>query len=84
MIKRTPQEVADFFGCYVGNLRPYLWSLFKKRPSYNKDFEWWETKEPDQELSISSELIYVPENCDYSILYEPREQINLKKEGNND
>lgn len=75
MIKRTPQEIADFFGCYVTQDEKGRWRLFCAKPIIYKGLDntiAWDS-EYEQSLLISC-LIDVPKghNCKY--LYEPQKQ----------
>ena len=84
MIKRSPQEIADFFGCYVaqdeGDAGRYF-HAFSERPTLTTDEDfrirnvWCTPGKPDcVSWFISIECVEVPEGHDYHILYEPRMQ----------
>ena len=71
MIKRTPQEIADFFGCYVfqGRSKDSFY-MTQGKPAWNgADF----CLHCDGILSLIDEgLVDIPENHDWTYLYEPR------------
>lgn len=69
MIKRTPQEIADFFGCYVVQASKYEGSSFRcsaEKPELSPDGERWEMK---SWIDIPDELIEIPENHIWTQLY---------------
>lgn len=71
MIKRTPQEIADFFGCYVfqGRDRDSFY-MTKGKPGWNgADF----TLHCDGMLSlIDKSVVDIPADHDWTHLYEPQ------------
>ena len=84
MTKRSPQEIADFFGCYVvqdGDDVGRYFHAFSERPTLTTDEDFrirnvWCTpgKLDCVNWFISIECVEVPEGHDYHILYEPRMQ----------
>lgn len=54
MIKRTPQEIADFFNCYIAQNPSGLWYAFCKKPHRNKT-RW--AVNPIRDIYISTEYI---------------------------
>lgn len=78
MIKREPQEIADFFGGYVAQNRNGKWHLFYSSEPYIDDmYGTWE----DDALGIyiDFKLIDVPEGHDWQTIYKPQ-----KKQRNSD
>ena len=81
MIRRTPQEIADFFGCYVAQDEDdagRYFHAFSERPTLTTDEDfgirnvWCTPGKPDcVNWFISLECVEVPEGHDYHILYEP-------------
>ena len=71
MIKRTPQEIADFFGCYVAQDEAGSWFLYQDKPALIN--ESWSVPE-NSILLRNEELINVPGNHHWRCLYEPRMQ----------
>ena len=58
MTKRTPQEIADFFGCYVVKESDGWWYLFKNKPQ-KFNGSWVDVSEP---LNMSHSML-----CDEAI-----------------
>lgn len=76
MIRRTPQEIADFFGCYVAQDEDLSWWIYRNMPCIAKDswvFSNGMTVEIDESL-IS--LIEVPEDHVWTKLYSPNVSEN--------
>lgn len=75
MNKHTPQEWADWTGCYVAQDEAGSWFLYQDKPILiNKDVssEFWALSE--KSILLNEELIYVPVNHHWRCLYEPRMQ----------
>lgn len=75
MIKRTPQEIADFFQCYVAQQGCGDWTLFNKRPSLRKNFGMmgWEMNDHDNGYSwIINGWVDAPADYEWTHLYEPQ------------
>ena len=75
MIKRTPQEIADFFQCYVAQQGCGDWTLFNKRPSLKNSFgvSSWQMNDADDGYSWLLEgWVDVPADHHWTHLYEPR------------
>lgn len=67
MIKRTPQEIADFTGCYVAQTATGYWFLSEEKPplrSYG-----WITRD---RYDLPDVFVDVPEGHSWDHLYEPR------------
>ena len=85
MIKRTPQEIADFFQCYVAQDEDdagRFFHAFSEKPTLitDEDFGirniWCTPGEPDCiSYFVPIECVEVPEGHNYRILYEPRKPI---------
>ena len=72
MIKRTPQEIADFFGCYVyedSRYGQYEFRLSEARPKISNN-EFWDCYYTDAYLL--HDLIKLPPDHDWTHLYEPQ------------
>ena len=72
MIKRTPQEIADFFGCYVyedSRYGQYEFRLSEERPKISNN-EFWDCCYTDAYLF--HDLIELPPDHDWTHLYEPQ------------
>ena len=70
--KRSPQEIADFFQCYVVQASKYEGSSFRcsdEKPKFGPDGEYWVLK---RWVEIPDELIKIPENHIWTQLYEPQ------------
>lgn len=75
MIKRSPQEIADFFGCYVAQDQAGSWFLYQDKPiliNENVSTEFWAAYEIS--ILLNEKLIDVPVNHHWRCLYEPRTQ----------
>lgn len=67
MIKRLPQEIADFTGCYVAQTATGYWFLSEEKPplrSYG-----WITRD---RYDLPDVFVDVPEGHSWEFLYEPR------------
>lgn len=71
MIKRTPQEIADFFQCYVAQDESGEWYMYKDKPMRNEDRGIW-VGSIDDPLRIPWMTIDIPADHDWTHLYEPR------------
>lgn len=69
MNKRTPQEIADFFGCYVVQSKEGLWYLLSRKPKVEGN-NWIGNGE--YSIQINEGLINVSANHDWTHLYEPQ------------
>ena len=80
MIKRTPQEIADLFGCYVArDDGRNCFTVYVEKPVLNPEQRWWSTSGDYGELPTAA----VPKefySLDWTILYEPR--LDNKSETN--
>ncbi len=72
MIKRTPQEIADFFRCYVAQDDSGVWFLHAIKP--NKGVKEW-VEASSYIVIISSDLIDIPKDHDWTHLYKPQKTI---------
>ena len=70
MIKHTPQEIADFFGCYVAKRNNLsLWTLYSEKPALKGGG--WEAPSFTIKGDLHSSLVNVPADHDWMHLYEP-------------
>ena len=78
MIKRTPQEIADFFQCYVAQDENGLWYINGCKPELKIEKGYWKPQRtPDDfEINIFSILVSAPADHDWTHLYEPRKADN--------
>lgn len=78
MIRRTPQEIADFFGCYVAQNEKGRWKLYCAKPIFCKGMDNkidWDS-EYDQ-VPIMGCTVDVPADHDCKHLYEPQKPDNV-------
>lgn len=71
MIRRTPQEIADFFGCYVAQDMSDRWYAYQKKPHMERK-NTWVTDDGGSICIIGDDLFDIPDNHDWTVLYEPR------------
>lgn len=75
MIKRTPQEIADFFGCYVAQDDKGAWYAYANKPDMIPATDhvrgYWNSVD-DSCSCLLYECLFVPENHDWTELYEPQ------------
>lgn len=71
MIKRGPQEIADFFGCYIAQDEDGDWYMYKDKPMRNEDRGIW-VGSIDDPLRIPYMTVEIPSNHFWKILYEPQ------------
>lgn len=79
MIKRTPQEIADFFGCYVAqNERSGSFKIYSEKPEviiedevYGVRNVWVMANKPEGVFEYITSLVEVPKDHDFHRLYEP-------------
>ena len=79
MIKRTPQEIADFFQCYVAQDESGEWYMYKDKPMRNEDRGIW-VGSIDDPLRIPYMTVEIPDNHFWTILYEPQSADSDNKE----
>ena len=79
MIKRTPQEIADFFQCYVAQDKDGDWYMYKDKPMRNEDRGIWVGSIADP-LRIPYMTVEIPDNHFWTILYEPQSADSDNKE----
>lgn len=80
MIKRTPQEIADFFGCYVAMDKNGEWYYFEDKPKIdNIDSQWHDCNYSGDCIHIRIESINPPVGHDWTTLYEPTLKKKTKK-----
>lgn len=80
MIKRKPQEIADFFGCYVAMNESGCWHIFPKEPK--KSNRYWRgggNKGFLGALDAPIDLVDTPANHNWTTLYEPAIKEKVKK-----
>lgn len=68
MIRRKPQEIADFFGCYVAMNQDGAWYIFEEKPERQE--RTWRINNK-RFAYLHSKLIDIPYPCDWKRLYEP-------------
>lgn len=86
MIKRTPQEIADFFQLYVVRQpNGCVWNGFSEKPKFHESCNTWLSVGKGTVLTINSGLIDSPENCDanWTHLYEPCVRNTCENEDEN-
>lgn len=73
MIKRTPQEIADFFGCYVARDKVCgtFFDLYEEKPEINHEREWWDNARGNSGYLHVGSVDVDLENHDWTHLYEP-------------
>lgn len=78
MIKRTPQEIADFFGCYVAQDEAGCFMIYSEKPEFILEDEmygvknvWVMANKPEGVFEYITSLVDVPEDHDFHRLYEP-------------
>ena len=76
MNKHTPQEWADWTGCYVNQDKNGLWYLHKHKPELMLEEGYWNPQKGanDFEMNIFSILISAPADHNWTHLYEPNYQ----------
>ena len=74
MIKRGPQEWADWTGCYVNQDKNGLWYLHKNKPELMLGEGYWNPQKgaSDFEMNIFSLLISASADHNWTTLYKPR------------
>ena len=70
MIKHTPQEIADFFGCYVLMSASGDWYMTTEKP--DKDTLNWKIQRYNRWHKIRDFMIDPPADHDWTHLYEPQ------------
>lgn len=86
MIKRTPQEVADFFQVYVAKEKNGEWRLYTDKPHIDNGYGLWVDEERTFKYApfISNSLISDEDDVDWQeSLCEPR-MINGTSDGESD
>ena len=78
MNKHTPQEWADWTGCYVNQDKNGLWYLHKHKPELMLEEGYWNPQKGanDFEMNIFSILISAPADHNWTHLYEPQKVDN--------
>ena len=71
MISRTPQEIADFFGCYLVRNKYGDWYLISDKPEI-VDGNWVVNRTCEYAIQIDVRLINVSANHDWTTLYSPK------------
>ena len=76
MIKRTPQEIADFFGCYVARDNDLRWHVFRDKPE--KKLAYWRINNVKCGTYLNTEFIDTS-LCDKRVcLYEPKKKDSIE------
>lgn len=80
MIKRTPQEIADFFGCYVVMDKSGRWYVYRNKPERREKDNVWDNL-TGYCLYLDCYFVDIPANHDWTTLYEPAltEKKKVKK-----
>lgn len=76
MIKRTPQEISDFFGCYVAQDECGEWWVYENKPILKED-HWISSNEDVFEIEDLPIEIEVPEDHVWTKVYSPNASENL-------
>ena len=71
MIKRLPQEIADFFECYVAQDKSGDWYLYEKAPAIDLSKAIW-TDGGVSTRGMSDTFMDFPEGHDWTKLYGPQ------------
>lgn len=78
MIKRSPQEIADFFGCYVAQDEAGCFMIYSEKPEFILEDEmygvknvWVMANKPEGVFEYITSLVDVPKDHDFHILYKP-------------
>ena len=79
MIKRTPQEIADFFGCYVAMDVDGEWCAYSEEPQIDRTRDLWDAPHFYKFLYLEPDFIDIPANHDWHTLYEPAIKEKKKK-----
>ncbi len=72
--RRTPQEIADFFNCYVAMDKDGMWCLYVEEPTIVTVIkDGWRLKNPrrDSFLFINDAFLSKPNTIDWRTLYRP-------------
>lgn len=75
MIERTPQEIADFFGCYVAQDECGEWWVYENKPILKED-HWMSSNEDAFEIEDLPIEIEVPEDHVWTKPYSPNVSEN--------
>ena len=77
MIKRTPQEIADFFGCYVArDSDSYMFELFTEKPIIEHKPGWWRGNGGDVDCLPNFIMPKEYYGKDWTVLYSPDSRTN--------
>lgn len=68
MIKRTPQEIADFYGCYVAMTEDGYWYMYEKKPKRLDGY--WDSPDGYSQI-LSDSFMKDTEDHDWTVLIEP-------------
>lgn len=79
MIKRTPQEIADLFGCYVAMDADGDWYAYSEEPQIDRIGDCWDTLHSYRDIYLRPDFIDIPANHDWHTLYEPAIKEKVKK-----
>lgn len=78
MIRRSPQEIADFFGCYVAQDEAGCFMIYSEKPEFILEDEmygvknvWVMANKPEGVFEYITSLVDVPTDHDFHRLYEP-------------
>lgn len=82
--RRTPQEIADFFDCYVAMDKDGMWCLYVEEPTIVTVIkDGWRLKNPrrDSFIFINDALLSKPNSIDWRTLYRPHREPIVMEEG---
>jgi len=87
--KRTPQEIADFFNCYVAMNEKGSWYLYNHEPMLTPFGPIWFSQRGDAFAFGSSDanvflFLEVPEDHDWRTLYRPHQEPIVMEEEDDD
>lgn len=72
MIKKTPQEIADFFQCYVAQDKNGTWCLFEDKPEIDEDVAIWLLPQKGNAGLLVKSCVNPQKDHHWTHLYEPR------------
>ena len=82
--RRTPQEIADFFNCYVAMDDGSIWYLYKEEPFIKTGDHLWSANEKMEYSNICRIFILVPEDHNWRTLYRPHMEPLVMEEEEDD
>lgn len=76
MIRRTPQEIADFFGIYLAQNISGDWHGYEEKPIKQKSGNWGIRDFSAAEIGMDEYIIDLPDYNEYGKLYIPNVSEN--------